>query len=41
MVVMFHPWADPEGDGWTNLEEFLNDTDPFQGDDPAHNPFTN
>ena len=30
----FHPWADGDGDGWTNLEEFLNGTDPTVGNDP-------
>ena len=29
------PWEDMDGDGWTNLEEFLNMTDPTVGDDPC------
>jgi hypothetical protein len=28
------PWQDADGDGWTNLEEFLNRTHPGIGDDP-------
>ena len=30
----FKPWGDKDGDGWTNLEEFLNKTDAGTGDDP-------
>ncbi len=28
------PWQDADGDGWTNLEEYLNGTHPLIGDDP-------
>jgi hypothetical protein len=28
------PWRDDDGDGWTNLEEYLNGTNPHFGDDP-------
>jgi hypothetical protein len=27
-------WEDLDGDGWTNLEEYLNKTKPRVGDDP-------
>jgi hypothetical protein len=28
------PWKDIDGDGWTNLEEYLNGTNPSSGNDP-------
>jgi hypothetical protein len=31
------PWQDADGDGWTNLEEYLNGTHPLIGDDPMLN----
>ncbi len=33
-ITKFHPWQDADGDGWTNLEEYLNKTNPKVGDDP-------
>lgn len=30
----FHPWGDNDGDGWTNLEEYLNKTNPIVANDP-------
>jgi hypothetical protein len=30
----FLPWKDKDGDGWTNLEEYINKTNPSVGDDP-------
>jgi hypothetical protein len=27
-------WEDRDGDGWTNLEEYLNKTDPLKAEDP-------
>lgn len=30
----FLPWQDADGDGSTNLEEYLNKTDPNIGNDP-------
>lgn len=28
------PWKDEDGDGWTNLEEYLNGTHPLTSNDP-------
>ena len=28
------PWKDSDGDGWTNLEEYLNKTNPNTANDP-------
>jgi len=33
------PWEDPDGDGWTNFEEYLNFTDPNLGNDPLSREF--
>jgi hypothetical protein len=33
-IAKFLPWQDDDGDGWTNLEEYLNKTNPKVGDDP-------
>jgi hypothetical protein len=33
-IAAFLPWKDADGDGWTNLEEYLNKTNPVVGDDP-------
>ncbi len=32
-VCKFLPWKDDDGDGWTNLEEYINKTNPMVGDD--------
>lgn len=33
-IDSFEPWGDRDGDGWTNLEEFLNKTKADVGEDP-------
>jgi hypothetical protein len=33
-AAAFLPWQDADGDGWTNLEEYLNKTDPKAATDP-------
>ena len=33
-INKFLPWKDDDGDGWTNLEEYINKTNPKVGDDP-------
>jgi pectate lyase len=38
-ISKFHPWQDTDGDGWSNLEEFLNGTNPLVGDDPMSKTF--
>ena len=39
-ITKFHPWADNDGDGFTNLEEYLNGTDMFKGEDPLNTKFS-
>gem|GEM_PF-1396417 len=33
-ATVFLPWQDADGDGWTNLEEYLNKTNPNAANDP-------
>lgn len=37
----FLPWQDADGDGWTNLEEYLNKTNPNTATDPMSAPQSN
>lgn len=34
------PWENSDTDGWTNLEEYLNSTDPLNADDPYSRSFS-